>query len=161
MCVIAYNLLAVRLFFDARAGEDALQRLFSTFPGGRPGVGLLLLRTALGAIAVAFGASDLSGPIARTPLVWSVAFTLLAGGFGLILGFLTPFASMLVGVSVLGIALSWFPAPPLASLGATLTAAMMVATAIGVALLGPGAFSVDGQLFGRREIVIPPRQHEQ
>jgi len=61
----------------------------------------------------------------------------------------------------LGIALSWFPAPPLASLGATLTAAMMVATAIGVALLGPGAFSVDGQLFGRREIVIPPRQHEQ
>jgi uncharacterized membrane protein YphA (DoxX/SURF4 family) len=92
--------------------------------------------------------------------VWSVAFTLLVGGFGLILGFLTPFASMLVGVSVLGIALSWLPAPPLASLGVALTAAMMVATAIGVALLGPGAFSVDGQLFGRREIVIPPRQHE-
>ena len=92
--------------------------------------------------------------------MWSVAFTLLVGGCGLIVGFLTPFASMLVGLSILGIAFSWFPAPPLASLGATLTAAMMVATAIGVALLGPGAFSVDGQLFGRREIVIPPRQHE-
>ena len=92
--------------------------------------------------------------------MWSVAFTLLLGGLGLIVGFLTPVASTLVAVSVLGIALSWLPAPPLASLGVTLVAAMMVATAIGVALLGPGAFSVDGQLFGRREIVIPPRQHE-
>jgi hypothetical protein len=24
-------------------------------------------------------------------------------------------------------------------------------------LLGPGAFSLDGYIFGRREIVIPPR----
>jgi len=149
----------VRLF-GARAREDRLQRLFSTFPGGQPGIGLLILRTALGAVALAFGASDLSGPIARTPLVWSVAFTLLIGGFGLIVGFLTPFASILVALSVLGIALSWLPAPPLASLGITLAAGMMVVTAIGVALLGPGAFSVDGHLFGRREIVIPPRQPE-
>jgi uncharacterized membrane protein YphA (DoxX/SURF4 family) len=36
-------------------------------------------------------------------------------------------------------------------------ALLMVITAMGIALLGPGAFSVDGQLFGRREIVIPPR----
>jgi uncharacterized membrane protein YphA (DoxX/SURF4 family) len=147
-------------FFGARACEDALQRLFSTFPGGRPGVGLLLLRAALGAVAVALGASELSGPIGRTALVWSVACALLVGGLGLIVGFLTPFASALVGLSVLGIALAWLPAPELASLGVTLTVVLMVVTAIGVALLGPGAFSVDGQLFGRREIVIPPRQPE-
>jgi uncharacterized membrane protein YphA (DoxX/SURF4 family) len=157
--LIPYNLLALRLF-DVRAREDALQRLFSTFPGGRPGVGLLLLRTALGSVAVALGVSELSGPIVRTPLVWSVAFTLLIGGVGLIVGFLTPFASALVGLSVLGMALAWLPAPQLASLGVTLTVVMMLATATGVALLGPGAFSIDGQLFGRREIVIPPRQPE-
>jgi uncharacterized membrane protein YphA (DoxX/SURF4 family) len=156
---ILYNLLALRLF-DVRAREDALQRLFSTFPGGRPGVGLLLLRTALGSVAVALGVSELSGPIVRTPLVWSVAFTLLIGGVGLIVGFLTPFASALVGLSVLGMALAWLPAPQLASLGVTLTVVMVLATATGVALLGPGAFSIDGQLFGRREIVIPPRQPE-
>jgi uncharacterized membrane protein YphA (DoxX/SURF4 family) len=28
--------------------------------------------------------------------------------------------------------------------------------AVSIALLGPGAFSVDARLFGRREIIIPP-----
>jgi hypothetical protein len=28
--------------------------------------------------------------------------------------------------------------------------------AVAVALMGPGAFSLDARLFGRREIVIPP-----
>jgi len=99
------------------------------------------------------------GPIARTPAVWFAGAVLLLGGAGLVAGFLTPFASLLVGLSVLGIALSWLPAPPVAALGLSLTA-MMLVLALGIALLGPGAFSVDGHLFGRREIVIPPRQRE-
>ena len=75
-------------------------------------------------------------------------------------GFMTPLASLLVGFSVLGIALAWLPAPPLASVGVSLVVLIMVVMAAGIALLGPGAFSVDGHLFGRREIVIPPRQRE-
>jgi guanyl-specific ribonuclease Sa len=35
-----------------------------------------------------------------------------------------------------------------------------VLIAASIAMLGPGAYSVDGYLFGRREIVIPPRGPE-
>jgi len=34
----------------------------------------------------------------------------------------------------------------------------MIVTAVAIALLGPGAFSLDGRLFGRREIVIRPHR---
>ena len=143
--------------FVVRAvGRGPLQRLFSTFPSGRPGVGLLLLRIALGGTAVAFGAVELAVPTGRTPLAWVVGSLLLVSGAGLIIGFLTPLASLLTGLCVLGITLSWLPGPSLGCLGGRLVVLVLVLTAIGLALLGPGAFSLDGHLFGRREIVIPP-----
>jgi uncharacterized membrane protein YphA (DoxX/SURF4 family) len=122
-----------------------------------PGVGLLLLRIALGGTAVAFGVVELAVRTGRTPLVWVVASLLLLSGAGLVVGFLTPLASLLTGLCVLGITLSWLPGPSFGALGATLVVLVLVITAIGLALLGPGAFSLDGHLFGRREIVIPPR----
>jgi uncharacterized membrane protein YphA (DoxX/SURF4 family) len=137
-----------------------LQRLFSTFPGGRPGIGLLLLRATLGGIAIALGALELAGLSQRTPMMWMVACLLILSGGGLIAGFLTPFASLLASLCVLAITLSWVPGPTLAPVGATLLALLMIVTGLGIALLGPGAFSVDGLLFGRREIVIPPRTPE-
>lgn len=142
------------------SGRIPLQRLFSTFPSGRPGIGLLLLRIALGGIALVLGGLELSGFIPRSPAAWTVASVLLVSGVGLILGFMTPVASLLAGVCVLAISLSWVPAPPFASVGVTVIAALMVITSLGISLLGPGAFSVDGRLFGRREIVIPPRSPE-
>jgi uncharacterized membrane protein YphA (DoxX/SURF4 family) len=134
-----------------------LQRLFSTFPSGKPGIGLLLLRVALGGIALLLGTLELTVSTGRSPVVWMAASILLASGVGLIIGFMTPVASSLVGLCVLGILFTWIPAPPLTSMVAILT----VITALAIALLGPGAFSVDGHLFGRREIVIPPRSDEQ
>ena len=121
---------------------------------------MLLLRIALGGIAVALGALYLMGLIERTPLVWAAAGIFLACGICLVIGFMTPPASLLVGLCVLAISFSWVPAPPFASLGVTLVSFLMVVTAMGIALLGPGAFSVDGHFFGRREIVIPPRSPE-
>jgi hypothetical protein len=35
------------------------------------------------------------------------------------------------------------------------TAALVVIDAIALAMLGPGAHSIDAHLFGRREIIIP------
>src|ERR1700739_940342 len=137
--------LACGAFVKCVSGRLPLQRLFSTFPSGRPGIGLLLLRTALGGLAVALGVLELAGAIGHTVLVWTVASILVVSGAGLVVGFMTPLASVLVALCVLGISLSWIPAPPLASIGVTLVALLMVITAIGIALLGPGAFSVDGQ----------------
>jgi uncharacterized membrane protein YphA (DoxX/SURF4 family) len=150
--------LAGFAFIENMSGRSPLQRLFSTFPSGRPGIGLLLLRLVLGGLAATLGVLELA--VEHSILVWVVAAILVVSGAGLIVGFMTPLASVLVGLCILGMALSWIPTPPLASMGVTLVALLMVVTAIGLALLGPGAFSVDGQLFGRREIVIPPRSPE-
>lgn len=133
-----------------------LQRLFSTFPSGKPGIGLLLLRAALGGIALLLGTLELTASAGRSPVVWMAVSILLASGVGLIIGFMTPVASSLVGLCVLGILFSWIPAPPLS----LMVAVLAVITALAIALLGPGAFSVDGHLFGRREIVIPPRSDQ-
>ena len=39
------------------------------------------------------------------------------------------------------------------------TVALVVIVAVAIALLGPGAYSLDSYLFGRREIVIAARGH--
>jgi uncharacterized membrane protein YphA (DoxX/SURF4 family) len=147
---------------DCRAPEreDPLQRLFSTFPGGRPGIGLLILRAAVGTITTVQGILYLSGSNERTPFTILIGLILAASGVSLVIGLLTPVASLLVGLCTLGIALSWFPASAMALISPRLMAFGVIITAVAIALLGPGAFSVDGYLFGRREIVIPPSPPE-
>jgi uncharacterized membrane protein YphA (DoxX/SURF4 family) len=39
------------------------------------------------------------------------------------------------------------------------TCILLAAVAAGLALLGPGAWSLDARLFGRREIELPDRKH--
>ncbi len=137
-------------------GRYALQRLYSTFPGGRPGFGLLLLRAAVGLTATAQGVFYLLGPSNPASGKWLLGFVLVASGAALAAGLFTPFAGLLVGLCFLGIALSWFPAPARGLHSVRLLSYGMIITAVALALLGPGAFSFDGRLFGRREIVIPP-----
>jgi uncharacterized membrane protein YphA (DoxX/SURF4 family) len=79
----------------------------------------------------------------------------LAGGGLLLIGFLTPFASALVAIGIVGIALSWLPRPTLNLFDTPLPAVLAVVDAAVVACIGPGALSVDCRLFGRREIIIP------
>ncbi len=134
----------------------ALQRLYSTFPGGRPGIGLLLLRVAVGLAAAAGGVFYFSGPSASSSEKSILGVVLIIGGVLQAAGFLTPFAGLVIGICFLGIALSWFPAPAWFLHDVKLVAFGMIISAVALALLGPGAFSLDGRLFGRREIVIPP-----
>jgi len=90
-------------------------------------------------------------------MVWLAAGALISGGIGLVIGFVTPLASLLVVLCLLGMTFSWLPDASPTLLGGHLAMLLLVATAVGIGLLGPGAFSMDGHLFGRREIVIPPR----
>jgi uncharacterized membrane protein YphA (DoxX/SURF4 family) len=133
-----------------------LHRLFSAFPAGLPGVGLLLLRVVVGAALVAHGVLCLVSSD-RITLVVSVstALLLLSGGC-LLIGFLTPILSLLGGLECLGIVWSWFPFQLLSPFESKLALAPIIAMSIAIALLGPGAFSLDARLFGWKEIVIPP-----
>jgi len=133
-----------------------LHRLFSAFPAGLPGVGLLLLRMVVGVTLGGHGFLCVLSSDRMTLVVLLSTGLLLLSSVLLLLGFLTPIFSLLAAFECLAIAWSWFPfqllGPPESKL------ALIPITVIGaaIALLGPGAFSLDARLFGWKEIVIPP-----
>lgn len=79
-----------------------------------------------------------------------------AGGL-LLIGFLTPIVGIVVGLAGIGVGCSVFPSctPTLFTSFVALVFALAILLAI--IIMGPGAFSVDARLFGRREIIIPRR----
>jgi uncharacterized membrane protein YphA (DoxX/SURF4 family) len=124
-----------------------LQRLFSMFANGWPGTGLLLLRLLTGAALIHYGILGLS----EAPQFASIAPQVMGAGAGILLlvGLWTPVAGALVAIVEVWIAFArpgdpWIPIM-LAVLGAAL------------AMVGPGAWSVDARLFGRKHINITER----
>jgi putative oxidoreductase len=121
-----------------------MQRLFSTFPGGWPGCGLLLLRIAAAAplfhTALPLFSDDYGGT--------GVSFRLIAtvSGVFLMLGLGTPFAAALQ-VLIEG----W-----LAFAGGTFNPDHGARALVGLALmmLGPGQHSIDSRLYGRKRIEL-------
>ena len=114
-----------------------LQRFFSAFPDRWRGFGLLLLRVLVAVSVIVQTIAYLRA--AETVAGWSIVALLLASAACLLLGFVTPVAAVLIGLT------SLYPLQDLE----------IVVLAIVIALLGPGAFSVDARMFGRREILIP------
>jgi uncharacterized membrane protein YphA (DoxX/SURF4 family) len=87
---------------------------------------------------------------------WVFAILLLADGLCLLVGYLTPGASLIAAVATLGITLTWFPVPDWSLFQMPITAIETIAMCAAIGFLGPGAFSLDARLFGWREITIPP-----
>jgi putative oxidoreductase len=119
-----------------------VRRLFSTFAHGAPGLGLLLLRLAVG-IALA---SHAVMALRSSPAVAPTVLNALAGVVGILLlvGLWTPVAGTLLAI-LSSLSAFMHPADPwncifLGTLGAVL------------ALVGPGAWSVDAYLFGWKRI---------
>jgi uncharacterized membrane protein YphA (DoxX/SURF4 family) len=137
-----------------------LLRLFSlTYPGGRVGVGLLLLRTAVGLAGAAQGGVYLSSRDDSSLWTSAAGLLALATGSALLIGFLTPFACIVVGLGGMAVAFSSPPANTHGLLHGGLFLLIVVSMAAATALLGPGAYSLDARLFGRREIIIPQAPH--
>ena len=130
-----------------------MQRYFSTFPGSWPGVGLLLLRVVVGGAATIQGAVHLTHMNEPNALMGISGALAVVSGLALVAGFLTPVSGAVAGLTIMVIA-TWTP-PDTSVLIDRLAALFVVVDAAALALLGPGALSMDARLFGRREITIP------
>src|SRR5262245_51357254 len=113
-----------------------MQRLFSMFPQGGPGVALLLLRISVVAFLIIL---VLSYNCSYHRLVVGIV-GLISGS--LLIGLLTPF--FCVCAIALGVLHLLFY-----SHTNIVICVIAIANAIALALLGPGAYSVDSKLFGR------------
>jgi hypothetical protein len=119
-------------------------------------MGLLLLRAAIGFTATVHGVLCFLASSGSFSTRWILGSLLILSGAGLVAGFLTPLAGLLMALCYLGMAFSWLPVPSWGLHDVSLVCLGMTITGIAIAMLGPGAFSFDCRLFGRREIVVPP-----
>jgi putative oxidoreductase len=114
------------------------------FPSGWPGRGLLLLRIASAVILIHDGIAGLMGAPQRESL--TVEVIAASAGIFLLVGLWTPIAGTVVAVTELWIAVSGTD-----HLRGTI---MLATTGVVMAVLGPGARSVDALLFGRKRLDI-------
>ena len=118
-----------------------MQRLFSTFANGWPGFGLLVQRVFAGIALLHGGRAQLETPTAG--LVMPEITGAILGLF-ILAGLGTPFAgSLIVGVEF------WTIIAGATNIRMSLSLAVFGGT---LAMIGPGAWSVDARLFGRKLI---------
>jgi hypothetical protein len=120
-----------------------MQRLFSSFPTGAPGGGLILLRL----VAALSLQTDASGHLALTAHTSLPGVALVVLSLALLIGLLTPVAALTC--AALEAAMLFTSTPPGTAL--MLQGPVMC---VALALLGPGAYSFDARLFGSRIVVL-------
>jgi uncharacterized membrane protein YphA (DoxX/SURF4 family) len=118
----------------------SLQRLFTTFADSWPGFGLLVQRLVTGFALLHDGVSQFRDPPMVTPIAPQALEAVLA--VFIMIGLWTPVAGALIAAVEVWSAVVCPGNPGTAILLATLGATL--------AMIGPGAFSVDARLFGRK-----------
>jgi putative oxidoreductase len=122
-----------------------LQRLFSTFADGWPGGGILLLRVLAGGVLITQGIAAIPGGLHIGLVVLQIVGA--AAGFLILGGLWTPVVGVLAGLVEAWIA---FTQP-----GAQSLAMVLAALVISLAMIGPGTWSIDALLYGRKQILPP------
>jgi uncharacterized membrane protein YphA (DoxX/SURF4 family) len=127
-----------------------VRRLFSSFARGRPGVGLLVLRVAAGSSLIARAIL-----VRGNTLTFGIGFFQLVTatiGLLLIIGLWTPVVATVMVLLELWriISRNGDPASDI----------LLCALAFAIALLGPGAWSVDARLFGWKRIEIDTQKNK-
>ena len=125
-----------------------MQRLFSTFADGWPGSGLLIQRLLVGLTLVYIDFACLSAtPVCAVAVSNSIG---VVAGLLLIAGLWTPIAGFLI-VGAEG----WNALSRASDVGFSVVVALL---GLSLAMIGPGAWSVDALLYGRKRIAFPQRQ---
>lgn len=128
-----------------------MQRLFSTFANGWPGIGLLLLRVLTCIALIHHGI--VSALEARPLTIMVLEISGACTGILLLIGLWTPVAGTLVAMVKVWVAFMGIQShsgdPWMAFIEAVLGAVL--------AMVGPGAWSLDARLFGRKRIDMPER----
>jgi uncharacterized membrane protein YphA (DoxX/SURF4 family) len=122
------------------------RRSFSAFPDGWPGHGLLLLRLTLGLPLIYWGTADVAA--AHVTAIPQLAAAI--AGIFLVSGLFTPVAGAIIVLAQAWMAFS----PAFANDGERSMRLFLAAAAASVAMLGPGAWSVDARRFGRKVFEI-------
>ena len=125
-----------------------MRRLYSTFAGGWPGMGLLLMRLVIGCVLVVRASLRLWGD--PPPNITITAVILLVAGFLLVLGLWTP----IVGTSVAVIEVWKILTQP----GDRWLWLLLGTASVALAMLGPGRWSIDARLFGWKRVEASPRK---
>ena len=121
-----------------------MQRLFSTFADGWPGGGILLLRVLAGGALIDRGIAAISAE-PQAGIVLPVA--VVAAGLLILGGLCTPVVGVLAGIAELWIGITQPASQPLAFILAGL--------GLSLAMIGPGAWSIDARLYGRKQLLPP------
>jgi putative oxidoreductase len=121
-----------------------LQRLFSIFPNGWPGAGLLVLRIASGGYLLTNGITAIAASGSRS--LSSLSLTSTVPGGLLVIGLWTPVAGTL-GALLEGLMI-------LKTIEAPKEGILLICVCVAIAMLGPGCWSIDSVLFGRRRLDV-------